>query len=214
MYTGPPDSRSVLKPLCIVTWKHGCSCMALCLCPSHLISIPTPCLECVHESVHVLMSTQLPILAQPPMDSYMETWVLVCGSVCVAPSHPACHPTPWLKYVHPSVHVYMSISPCLLHPLRIVIRKPGCPCVAVCVSMTPIFSHTLVRMCTCISTGIYVHLTPHVCSTPLYSFIQTWVTLCVCSNQSICNPTPSLACIFASVHVLISTWLPMSAPSP
>ena len=26
-------------------------CMAVCLCPSHLISVATPCLECVHGSV-------------------------------------------------------------------------------------------------------------------------------------------------------------------
>ena len=28
-------------------------CMAVCLCPSYLISVATPCLECVHASVHV-----------------------------------------------------------------------------------------------------------------------------------------------------------------
>ena len=39
----------------------------------------SPCLwyhtmiKCVHASVHVFMSTQLPVLAQPPMDSYMQT---------------------------------------------------------------------------------------------------------------------------------------------
>ena len=27
--------------------------MAVCLCPSHLISVATPSLECVHASVHV-----------------------------------------------------------------------------------------------------------------------------------------------------------------
>ena len=63
------------------------------------------------------MYTQLPMLAQPPMDSYMETWVPLCGSVCV------------------------SQSPCL-------------------------WSDTLVRMCTCIRTEIYVHLTAHVSSMP------------------------------------------------
>ena len=32
--------------------ETGCPCMAVCLCPSHLISVATPCLECVHASVH------------------------------------------------------------------------------------------------------------------------------------------------------------------
>ena len=56
------------------------------LYPSHLISVPTPCLECVHASVHVYMSTQLPMLAQPPMDNYIEGWVPLCVTVCVSKS--------------------------------------------------------------------------------------------------------------------------------
>ena len=60
--------------------------MSVCLCSSHLISVPTPCLECVQTSVHVFMSTQLPMLAQHPMDSYMETWVPLCDSECVSQS--------------------------------------------------------------------------------------------------------------------------------
>ena len=69
-------------------------CMAQCMFPSHLISVPIPCLECVHASVHVFMSTQLSMLAQPPMHCYMETWISLCGSVCVCPSHPTTDPTP------------------------------------------------------------------------------------------------------------------------
>ena len=73
--------------------------MAVCLCPSHLISVPTPCLECVHASVPVYMSTQLPMLAQHPMDSLMETWVPLYGSVFVFQS-PYSFPTPCLEYVY------------------------------------------------------------------------------------------------------------------
>ena len=71
----------------------------MCLCPSHLISVATPCLECVHASVHVYMCTQLPMLAQHPMDSYMKTWVPLCDSECVCPSQPASGQTPWLECV-------------------------------------------------------------------------------------------------------------------
>ena len=53
--------------------------MAVCLCPSHLISVATPCLECVHASVHEFMSTLHPMSGPPPMDSYME---MLGASVC------------------------------------------------------------------------------------------------------------------------------------
>ena len=68
----------------------------------------TSWLEYVHASVHVFMSTQLPMLAQPCMDSYMETWVPLCDSECVCPSHPASGQTPWLECVHTLVHEFMS----------------------------------------------------------------------------------------------------------
>ena len=61
IYIYPSDFQYHLKPLCIVTWKHGCPCVALCLCTSHLISVPTPWLECVRASVHVYTSTWLPM---------------------------------------------------------------------------------------------------------------------------------------------------------
>ena len=48
--------------------------VSVCLCPSHLISVPPPCLDCVHVHQYMIfMSTLLPKLAQPPMDSYMES---------------------------------------------------------------------------------------------------------------------------------------------
>ena len=83
MYLCPHDSPCLLHSLCIVTWKCGCSCMALHVHPSHLITVLTPWLECIHVSVHVFMSTQLPLLGKSPMDSYTETWVLTYVTVCV-----------------------------------------------------------------------------------------------------------------------------------
>ena len=53
-----------------------------------------PCLEGVHASVHVFMSTQLPMLAQLPVDSHIETWVFMYVTVCVCLSHPFVGPTP------------------------------------------------------------------------------------------------------------------------
>ena len=84
---------------------------------NHCNSVPKHLLECVCATVHVCMSTWLPILPQTPMHKYMETWVLLYGTVSVCQSSPLC-------------------------------------------------SHTLFRMCTCINIWIYFQLTAHVCSTP------------------------------------------------
>ena len=64
--------------------------MAVCLCPSHLISVATPCLECVHASVHEFMSTLHPMSGPPPMDSYMESWVPLCVTLSVSQSPYIC----------------------------------------------------------------------------------------------------------------------------
>ena len=104
--------------------------MAVCLCPSHLISVATPCLECVHASVHVYMSTQLPMLAQHPMDSYMETWLPLCDSERVSRS-----PCFWsdtlvrMCDMHQYMNLCLPYTPHLVHPLWIVTWKLGCPCV-------------------------------------------------------------------------------------
>ena len=60
--------------------------MAVCLCASHLISVATPCLECVHASVHEFMSTLHPMSGAPPMDSYMESWVPLCVTLSMSHS--------------------------------------------------------------------------------------------------------------------------------
>ena len=151
-------------------WKHWCPCMALCMCPSHLISVPTPCLECVHASVHVLMSTWVPHSASFPLHSYMEHG-FQCVVQCVCSSQSTSVPTPWLESVHASVHVFMStwlpISP--KTPMHSYMETWVSQCGPVCV--LPIFcSHTLFTMCTCISTWINIHLTAPVCSTPHEKF--------------------------------------------
>ena len=163
----PPDCPCVLHSLCIVWWKAGWPCTAVCLCPSHLISVPSPCLGFVHASVHEFMSTWLPMSAPPPMHSLMETWVPLCGIVC------------------------LLRSPCL-------------------------WTHTLFRMCTCISMWIYVH-----CPCVLHSLCIVWwkagwpcTAVCLCPSHLISVWTPCLGCVHASVHVCMSTWLPMLAKHP
>ena len=82
--SGPPPMDSYMEswvPLCVtacVSHSPGCG--------------PTPCLECVHASVHEFMSTWLLMCGPPPMHSLMETWVPLYGSVFVSQSsHFCCH---------------------------------------------------------------------------------------------------------------------------
>ena len=77
LMSGPPPLHSLME-----TW---CPCMAVCSCLSHLISVATPCLECVHASVHEFMSTWLLMFGLPHMDSYMESWVPLCVTGCSVP---------------------------------------------------------------------------------------------------------------------------------
>ena len=212
---GHPYCPYLLHPVCIVWWKPGCLCMPVCLCPSHLICVATPCLECVHALVHAFMSTWLPMSAPVPMHSLMETlvslygclfvsqlhhfcshtlfrtctcistwiyvhltvhvcslplclvsWKLGCPylSLCLCPIHPASGPTPCLKCVHASLHEFMSTwLPISGPPPMHSFIETGCPCIAVCLCPSNLIcSLTLFRMCTCISTCNYVHLTAQV----------------------------------------------------
>ena len=140
-----------------------------CVYRSHPTSVPTSWWGWVHASLHLFMSTWPPISPQTPMHIYMDTWLLLYRTVFVCQSTHLCSHTlfrMWecispCTYVHPTLHVYSNL-------LWIVTWKCGCPiCHCVCVSQSHcLWSHTLVRMYTCITTWFYVELTTHVCSTP------------------------------------------------
>ena len=157
MYLCPSDSQYHLEPLCIVTWKHGFPCWHCVVSQSHHNCSHT--LDtCAYASVHVYMSTWLPMSALPHLHSFMQTWV----ALCVCSSQPTSRPTPSLACVYGSVHVLISTwLPMSVQSLSIVTWKHGFPlCGTVCLSQPSYFcSNTLVRMCICISTIIYVHLT-------------------------------------------------------
>ena len=113
------------------------------------------------------------------------------------------------------MYLFPSDAQYHLKSLCIVTWKHGCPYVALWVSVTHFCSHTFFRICLCISICIYVHLTPHInLKPPLYSYIETWLLLC--STVFVCtsHPTPWFECVHASVHVCMSTWLPMCASPP
>ena len=70
-------------------------CMAQCLFSSHLTSGPIPCLECVHASVYVYMSTWLPMCSSNLLCIVTcKPGLLLYGTVYVCPSQPISVPTP------------------------------------------------------------------------------------------------------------------------
>ena len=216
-----PYTTCLVYSLSIVTWKVGCPCVSLHVCPSHLNFVATPCLECVHASVHEFMSTLHHMSGPSPMHSLMETWVPLYDSVFVSlVSHFCCHTLFRMCTCISTWILCLPYTPCLVHPLWIGYMEIWVPlCVTLSVSHSPwLWSHTLFRMCTCISTWIYVYLTLHVWSTP-YG-IGTWkvgcprVSLHVCPSHLISVATPCLECVHASVHEFMSTWLLMCGPPP
>ena len=87
-----------------------------------------------------------------------------------------------------------------------------------CVSKSPLISsQTLLRIWTCITTCVHIHLTFLMSSTPLHICMQKCVPCVVpCAGPShpISSFMPWLECVHASVHVCMSIWLITSAPLP
>ena len=151
-------------PYGLVTWEPGCPCVAVCVCSSHPASGHTPCLECAHASVCEFMSTWLPMSTAPLCIVWWKhehPWV----ALCVCHNHPSSVDTPWLECVHASVHEFMStwLSMSAPFPMHSLVERWVPMYCSLFVSQSPDFCfHTLFRMCTCTSTCIHVHLTPHV----------------------------------------------------
>ena len=190
----PPVCLCLVHPLCIVWWKPGCPCMSVCLCPSHLISVATPCLECVHAPVHAFMSTWLPMSA-PPLCIVWRKPGCPCMAVCLCPSHLISGLMPCLECLHALVHVFMSTWLAISGstPVHTFI-EPWVPlCATVCVSKSPcLWSHNLFRVCTCISTCNYVYLTDQVWSRSYAVWWKPgcpWMAVSLCPSCLICSHT-------------------------
>ena len=175
-----------------------------CMCSSHPSPGPKPWLECVHASLHVCMCMHYLMSPTLPLPSNMQTWVTLC--VCVSMSHQfwshilirICTCISIGVHVYLTPHVYFTSFE-QLH------EKLGCPCVALCVSSSPLFwSHTLVGMCTCISTCMHVHLTSMSAITPLHSHMQTWVALCVFQSWHFLSHTLIRMC--TCIHACMCRW--------
>ena len=131
-----------------------------CVCCHHTTSVCTHWLECVFASVHVWMSTWLRISPQTPMHSYMETWILLYGTVFVSQSTHLCSQTLF--------RMCTCISPCT--SLSIVMWNHRCPFVVLC--MCPnhlIFASVHVFMSTLFSMSA---------PPPMHSYMETWVSQC------------------------------------
>ena len=157
----------LVHPLWIVTWKGGCPCVSPHVCPIHPGCGPTPCLECVQASVHEFMSTWLLMSGPLPMHSLMETWVPLYGSVFVSQSSHFCWHTLFRMCTWISTWIYVYLTPYVWSTPMDSYMESWVPlCVTACVSQSPyVCCYTLFRMCTCISTWIYVHLAAYVWST-------------------------------------------------
>ena len=162
-------------------------------------------LECVHALVHVFMPTWVLNYAALPMHNNMEHG---CHSVadCVLQSSHFCTCISTWMYVHLTAHVGSSpfeqfhetwVALCVCHNQPISGHSPLLECV-----------HASVHC-------IYVHLILYFIFIPLCKV--TWKDVCPCvllcdySSKPTFSPTPWLACVHASVHVLLSTWLSISA---
>ena len=182
MYGCAPDSSCLLHCFCTVR-ENMDPCVWPCDCPSYASSAPTPWLECVHASGHLCMCSWLPMSAWPIC---IVTWKH--GYPCACPYYCLSDPILWLECEHVTVHMYISSQ--LPHVCSIPMNS-YMENVWHNVSESPLFwSHTLVRMCTCISTYMHVYLTPMSVALPLHSYIGTWVLMC----DTVCVPViPLLA---------------------
>ena len=140
----------------------------------HCVFSQSPCLwshtfirMCTCISTWIYAHLHCPMSTPPPC---IVWWKPGCTSmsVCLCPSHFISVLTLCLECVHASVHVFMSRwHPMLAKPLLIVTWKHGSHVWPLCVSESPcLWSHNLIKMCTCIISCIYVHLIYHVCFTP------------------------------------------------
>ena len=146
------------------------------------------------------------------MHSFMEIWVPLYGSVFVALSPHFCSATLFRMCICISTCIYVHLTGHIWAPTSygIVWWKLGCPCLShcVCVSQSPwLWSHTLFRMCTCISTCIYVQpYSPYLAQPPMYSYMENlaapvWQCVCGQSPHVLWSDTLFRMC------TCISTWI-------
>ena len=109
----------VAPPLCIITWKHGCHCVAQWVCPSHPLLVPH-----LDENVYMHQYTYTCPSDSPHQHHPLSivTWNhrYHCASMCdlVTPLQ-----VPYLVYnvyMHQYMYLCLPDSQCLLHLISIL----------------------------------------------------------------------------------------------
>ena len=157
--------------------------LTVCVCPSHPGCGPTPCLECVHASVHEFMSIWLPKSGPTPMHSFKENWVPLYSSVFLSQSPHFCS------------YTLFRMCTCIYVP---------CLCCHTFFRMCTISSTWIyVHLTTHVSSIPYAQF---------YGILCAPMCHCVCPSHPACGPLSCLECVHAWVHDFMSTWLPTSGP--
>ena len=162
-----PYTPWLVHPLWIVTWKVGCPCVTLSVSHSPWLWFHTLFRMCTCISSWIYVDL-MPMSGPAAMHSLMETWVPLYGSVFVSQVSHFCSHTLFRMCTCISTCIYVHLMPMSGPAAMHSLMETWVPLYgSVFVSQVSHFcSHTLFRMCTCISIGIYVHLTPHISSTP------------------------------------------------
>ena len=156
-------------------------------------------------------------LCQPEFSIMLHNLCIITWNMGVSMWQIVCFVVILLLYMHQYMNLCPPDCPCWLLTIWTVSWKHGWPRVALCVCHNqPISGHSPLLECVHASIHcISVHLTLYFIFIPLCKV--TWKDVCPCvllcdySSNPTFSPTPWLACVHASVHVLLSTWLPISA---
>ena len=172
-------------PLSTVACKLVCPCGPICISHAPLIwsyTLVRMC-TCIRTCMHVHLTPHICSMPVAQLHTNMCTTMWPDVHVPVSP-----HLVPLFCQnvnMHQNMYACPPSSPCLLHSLCIVAWKYVHPYVPPCVLFQSSFfwSHTLVRACTCTSTCMNVHMTPHSCYIPMHSCIKNvypvWPHMCV-----------------------------------
>ena len=176
-------------PLKMLTWKHGMSPMTLWICQLHyfLSHILVRMCTCISTCTSVYLTPNVCFTPLAYLHGKMgsSVWHCVCLPVTLLLVHTlfkmgACIST---LILGPNLTAHISSTP--FEEFHENMVAPVWHCVFV--TIICFWSHTLFKMCTCISTLIYVLTWLHMSVPPhLYSFMKTWMPLCdiVCLSQS------------------------------
>ena len=172
----------------IISWKPGCPCMAVCLYPSHLISVATHFLECVHASVHEFMSIWLPMSGPPPSHSFKENWVPLYSSVFLSQASHFCSYTLFRM----CTCIYVPLLPMLAQPpvdsCMETWSAPMLWCVCVCAWHPACVATPSLE---CVQSAVHEFMStwlPMSLPSPMHSFMESCVPLCV----TVCVPVTLL----------------------